>query len=201
MLNKKESYKKSYSCYYVEKRTLSDSSFRNEFCSLVKDWSLKNSLTEKIIPFSADPSMIFISFFQKGKEVANLFLRNSGTEDKSSICFRSIVENNKVFTSLEILLTSYFWKKMKKMDHSKNQTMLNIFERIHSATFLKPDEQKDVLFLMLTKEKTIQLVGEKYVLCSTRALKCPVRPRDTNRALRLSGTLLGPMGPLGPLAV
>ncbi|PCI25254.1 MAG: hypothetical protein COB67_10950 [SAR324 cluster bacterium] len=133
-----EGVKQTFYTYYVDKSRLQPGhALRQEltdFLSQEVEKVLPPEFNGKIVDFPEESSMLYCKIFQKEKLQGAIFIRNSGTEDKSALYLRGTRELEKYLEQLGTTLHTYLLRKLKNRDNEFAQFELKILEAIHHKT-------------------------------------------------------------------
>lgn len=96
--------KKTYYTYYVHKnRLMPGETFREQLISVIQEnvkYTLPETIDATLTKFSEEPALVYFRLSENDRIVGALFVRNSGTEDKSALYLRG---DRKLEDSLEPL--------------------------------------------------------------------------------------------------
>ncbi|MCP4296428.1 MAG: hypothetical protein GY786_12560 [Proteobacteria bacterium] len=173
-----EGVKKTYYVYYVDSSLLEPSSdFRNQLESYLIELNKKifsEEYDSQIIEFSEESSMLYCKIIKNGDLVGSVFIRNSGTEDKSALYLRGDLSIIQELEKIGQALHLYLLKNLKDITKIIAQMEQQIMKNLHEAKSLNdiqvnyPGQPLDrVLKEMNLKQGLIEKTGSVWTLTNT----------------------------------
>ncbi|MFH1074307.1 MAG: hypothetical protein V1752_04375 [Candidatus Firestonebacteria bacterium] len=162
-----EGVKKTYYTYLVDKKLFQRGSkvldmdrklINIEFKKLAKKYCFNGKIEEKI--FKDEPDMLNMSVTLRGAVIGIIFVRNSGTETKTSVNIRCQAEYKEIFTGIAAKVAAYHSRVLKDSrnpDTAKEKMILSVINKVKNLKELKlkvkmEDVQLKALLYGMSKE-------------------------------------------------
>jgi phosphomannomutase len=136
-------FKKTFYAYYTDKSKLSNRVYRSQISNRLIE-SL-NGFTAVQSRLSEEPVALFFTILKDDKEVGTVFIRNSGTEDKTGIYLRCGKELKSEFTSFGKILFEFVFDTMKDESHPYRKAEKAILDYLSLNKSLTYSQVKDII--------------------------------------------------------
>ncbi|MBF0286600.1 MAG: hypothetical protein HQM14_02185 [SAR324 cluster bacterium] len=190
-----DGYQNSSPIYYVNKQLLEPNcEFRMGLQSYLLDFlkSEWSGIKVQEVFRSEEPQMLYFLIKEHNEPIASIFVRNSGTEDKMSLYFRSGIAIKNKMTQLHDFIYQYLLPRVKDKNNLFAQIELSILKQINSSPL--PDNQivikkefisfKDrVIKEMSIKQNLIFLQNDKWNLTELGQLLLNYSERSEKKLL------------------
>lgn len=137
-------FKKTLYIYYTDKTKLQDELYRKK----LKDFILKNINKEykiKECKIVEESSALYFNILFNDKEIGSIFLRNSGTEDKTGVYLRSNTEHKTKLLESCNEIQSYVFNTMKDPHHEYAKAEKILLKYISENEKIEYSKIKEIL--------------------------------------------------------
>jgi phosphoglucosamine mutase len=128
---------KTFYVYYVDKtKILPDTNFRKQLLRFLQDCAKKmldDSLTYEIVEFPEEKPLIYCRILKENRVVGAIFIRNSGTEDKSALYLRGKNEYLDILMNIGHPVHMYMMENLKNPENEFSTLEKHILMGIKSG--------------------------------------------------------------------
>jgi|GEM_PF-98146 len=169
----KPGFKKTFSIYYTDPSKLAQGTevWQGLIGVIRKGYQTQYGgeveVQLKVLP--EEPDTLYLAGYREGIQIAGVFGRNSGTEDKTSINVRGASEDEEKLTQIGEAAVRYLIRAMKDPDHPyarAEQVLLDLLSRIRtgSETELGAALTRACPDLKISLHRLLKEIGEKQKL-------------------------------------
>ena len=168
--------KRNFSIYYVRKERFYHNSVIYERVASVIEGACDWGVVERMV-FDEEPEMLYLAVRDTaGRQLAAIFVRNSGTEEKIGVYVRGRQEDAAVLTSIGTAATAYLTTAMKDGDHPMVKAEKKVLKALQGGPLslsecpVSKDVDMDRLFIeMADREMVIQATPHGFELTNLRS--------------------------------
>eukprot|EP01064_Diplonema_japonicum_P030714 TRINITY_DN5294_c0_g3_i1.p1 TRINITY_DN5294_c0_g3~~TRINITY_DN5294_c0_g3_i1.p1 ORF type:complete len:609 (+),score=129.02 TRINITY_DN5294_c0_g3_i1:47-1828(+) len=161
----KPGYKKTFYVFYTDKTMLRKGSVLIQNVEKKLKEMLHGMGTVKVVPFAEEPDMLYISLSgADGVQTTGIFIRNSGTEEKTGINVRGRKQDADVLGKIGLSLSMYLFSVMKNASHPMALGELAVLQSLQTSSIptVPSNVHKERLLKEMCKGGLIQRVEKGY---------------------------------------
>ncbi len=166
-------FKKTFYVYYTDKSQLTRGTKVWKELTEVIRWGYQAQYGEEITiqlkTLPEEPDTLYLAAYREGVQIAGVFCRNSGTEDKTGVSVRGPLEDAQKLSQIGEMALQYLFQTMKDPNHAyakAERILLGLLNRIKTGS--EAEFQKELTEtcpdLKISLDRLLKEMGEKQKL-------------------------------------